>query len=69
MWAQLFEHHDYGGWCKSYGPGTHNLASRENDDMTSYKIGTGSAPACPGSTNSGSNSYSQQGAAGGSGGK
>ncbi len=47
MWAQLFEHHDYGGWCKAYGPGTHNLGSRENDDMTSYKIGTGSAPACP----------------------
>jgi len=44
MWAQLFEHHDYGGWCKAYGPGTHNLASRENDDMTSYKIGTGTAP-------------------------
>jgi hypothetical protein len=48
-WAQLFEHHDYGGWCKAYGPGTHNLASRENDDMTSYKIGTGSVPACPSS--------------------
>jgi hypothetical protein len=47
MWAQLFEHHDYGGWCKAYGPGTHNLGSRENDDMTSYKIGTGTAPACP----------------------
>ena len=59
MWAQLFEHHDYGGWCKAYGPGTHNLASRENDDMTSYKIGTGAAPACPGST-----SYNQQGPAG-----
>ena len=53
MWAQLFEHHDYGGWCKSYGPGTHNLGSRENDDMTSYKIGTGSAPACPGSISGG----------------
>lgn len=70
MWAQLFEHHNYGGWCKAYGPGTHNLASRENDDMTSYKIGTGGVPACPGSLGQpSSTSYSQQGAAGGSGGK
>lgn len=53
MWAQLFEHHDYGGWCKAYGPGTHNLASRENDDMTSYKIGTGGVPACPSSSSGG----------------
>ena len=70
MWAQLFEHHDYGGWCKAYGPGTHNLASRENDDMTSYKIGTGTTPACPSDLGQPvATSYSQQGAAGGSGGK
>jgi hypothetical protein len=44
MWAQLFEHHDYGGRSIVYGPGTHNLSSGPNDDMTSYKIGTGTAP-------------------------
>jgi hypothetical protein len=43
-WAQLFEHHDYNGRSIVYGPGTHNLSSGPNDDMTSYKIGTGTAP-------------------------
>jgi len=43
-WAQLFEHHDYGGRSIVYGPGTHNLGSGPNDDMTSYKVGTGTAP-------------------------
>jgi hypothetical protein len=45
MWAQVFEHHDYGGRNKVYGPGTHNFKSAVNDDVTSYKIGTGTAPA------------------------
>ena len=44
MWAQVFEHHDYGGRNKVYGPGTHNFKSAVNDDVTSYKIGTGTAP-------------------------
>jgi hypothetical protein len=43
-WVQLFEHSDYGGKNKVYGYGKHNFNSAVNDDVTSYKVGTGNAP-------------------------
>ena len=43
-WVQLFEHDQYRGRNKVYGYGKHNLNSAVNDDVTSYKVGTGTAP-------------------------
>ena len=43
-WVQLFEHDQYRGRNKVYGYGKHNLNSAVNDEVTSYKVGTGNAP-------------------------
>ena len=44
-WVQLFEDDQYRGKNKVYGYGKHNFNSAVNDDVTSYKVGTGTAPA------------------------
>jgi hypothetical protein len=43
-WVQVFEHDQYRGRNKVYGYGKHNFKSAVNDDVTSYKVGTGNAP-------------------------
>jgi hypothetical protein len=43
-WVQLFEDDQYRGKNKVYGYGKHNFNSAVNDDVTSYKVGTGNAP-------------------------
>jgi len=43
-WVQLFEHDQYRGRNKVYGYGKHNFKSAVNDEVTSYKVGTGNAP-------------------------
>ena len=43
-WVQLFEDDQYRGKNKVYGYGKHNFNNAVNDEVTSYKVGTGTPP-------------------------